>query len=101
MIPAIDDNRLRGKRERPWTAEHDRILIQLRESGLTLPIIAERLGRTANACSSRHSRLTGETPELTRPRDYLGERIESYLSRIASLNRYQVDDLKRQCYGWA
>lgn len=98
MIPAIDDTRRR--RERPWTPEHDRILLQLRNAGLTLPIIGERLGRTPDACSSRAIRLTTGERALTEVPDYLGDKIEAYMHRIAKINGYRVNDLKAQCYGW-
>ncbi len=30
----------------------------------------------------------------------LPSRIEAYMERVARLNGYRVDDLKRKCYGW-
>lgn len=87
-------------KERQWTPRHDEILLQLRGAGLTLPVIGERLGRTAYACSSRVTRLLGEEPEILPPKDYLGERIDAYMARIARLNRMPVDVMQRVAYGW-
>ena len=100
MIPAMDDTRRRGPRERPWTAENDATLLSLREAGLTMSVAGERLNRSAHACWSRVARLTREEPTTAPARDCLGERIEAYLARIAKLNGYRPGDLKRQCYGW-
>ena len=101
MIPAIDDARIsRGMKERPWTAEHDAILLRLSKAGLTIPIIAERLGRSKDACTSRKVRITSKPETVPPARDYLAERIEAYLGRIAKLNDYTKPDLKRECYGW-
>lgn len=85
-------------RERDWTLEEDQTLLQLRRAGVSLSIVGERINRSVKACSSRVSRLMRERE--ARPRDYLAEQIESYLARIAKLNGYQVNDLKREAYGW-
>lgn len=99
MIPAIDDTRRRGPRERPWTPEHDRILLQLRSAGLTLPIIGERLGRTPDACSSRAIRLTTGERALTEAPDYLGDKIEAYIHRLAGYNNCAPVEIKG-AFGW-
>lgn len=97
MSTAIGNTR---RRERPWTPEHDAILLQLRAAGLTMPVIGERLGRSKSACVNRADRIT-KAPKLIAPvKDYLGDRIEAYLTRIAGLNGYAAADLKRECYGW-
>jgi len=103
MIPAIDDWRTKRKgekRERPWTPEHDAILLQLRAAGVTMPVIGERLGRSKFACANRADRLSAVPKIIEPPKDFLGDRIEAYLTRIASLNDYAKSDLKRECYGW-
>lgn len=102
MIAACDDTRSRKgePRERPWLPEHDQLLIRLRDAGLTLPVIGERLGRSKNACAQRAQRIAAKVTAPEPPRDYLGEKIEAYLDRIAKLNSYLIPDLKRECYGW-
>lgn len=42
-----------GAKSRPWTEEENALLFKLREQGLQWVEIAERIGRTAAACSSR------------------------------------------------
>ena len=103
MIPAVDDWRTKRKgekRDRPWTPEHDMILLRLRAAGMTMSVIGERLGRSKFACANRADRITAAPKKIEPPKDFLGQRIEAYLGRIASLNDYTASDLKRECYGW-
>lgn len=44
-------------RGRPWTAEEDALLFELRKQGLQWPQIAPHVGHTAPACSSREKWL--------------------------------------------
>lgn len=101
MIPAIDDARLRrGPRERPWTPEHDATLLALKAAGMTVEAIGERLRRTPAAVSSRVYNLTIDEAPVHAARDFLAERIDRYLARIAKLNRLTVPDMTREYYGW-
>lgn len=105
MIPAIDDARIRrNRRERPWTPEHDALLLKLKQAGLTIAVIAERLGRTPDACTSRVYNLSADDERVAAPpKDYLGEKVELYLATIFRLNRSafaDVRDLKVRAYGW-
>lgn len=94
----------RGRKERPWTPEHDALLLKLRQAGLTIDAVAERLDRTPSACTSRAYKLSVDDEKVAPPpKDYLGEKIELYLAQIFRLNRSafaDVRDLKRRAYGW-
>ncbi|MGR4893361.1 hypothetical protein ACIPPQ_20240 [Sphingopyxis sp. LARHCG72] len=89
-----------GPRERPWTREHDATLMKLKQAGLTVEVIGERLRRTPAAVSSRVYNLTAEETQVHAARDFLAERIDRYLARIAKLNRLTVPDMTREYYGW-
>lgn len=89
-----------GRKEPNWTAEADATLLALSKAGLSMPIIAERLGRTPDACASRKVRITSKPEAIGPMPDCLGDRINAYLARIAKLNSYEPDDLKLRCYGW-
>lgn len=93
MIPAIDDTR-----ERLWTPELDARLLQLRKAGLTLPVIGERIGRSASACSSRVNRLI-ENAKMQDATDYLGNKVEAFMANIATTRGFTVSEVKR-AFGW-
>jgi hypothetical protein len=90
-------------RGRPWLPEHDATLAELCKAGLGISIIAERLGRTPNAVSCRRLDLARQElpkPAPPPPKDFLAERIEARIKRLARINRVTPEYIKRECYGW-
>src|SRR5690349_21320938 len=99
MIPAIDDTRRRGPRERPWTAENDRTLLALRNAGMTMAVAGERLNRTESACFSRVAKITREDSPLNPFRDDLGNKIEAFMLDISKTRGFPIETVKR-AFGW-
>jgi hypothetical protein len=59
-----------SNRNRKWSPEDDRRLLELKEAGAPLAVIAEELKRTQSAIDSRTNALKNHAdPALRRPHD--------------------------------
>jgi hypothetical protein len=59
-----------SNRNRKWSPEDDRRLLELKEAGAPLPVIAEELKRTQSAIDGRTNALKNRAdPALRRPHD--------------------------------